>query len=428
MPGLMVAATLLLAMMTPRIDRMIPAGWLSDLPIIFSGAPVNARTVLSTIATSMITIAGVVFSMTIVSLQLASSQFGPRLLRTFLRDTANQVVLGTFVATFLYCIVILPSVDSRTDAIFVPQLSVTIAIVLAVISLGMLVFFIDHVAQSIHADAVIQSVATELDYVIDDLYPANGAENEGLAHAGTGNGMADEEVTPDSLDQATGTVHAPRSGYIRFINRQGLLQVANEMDLVIRLLVLPGAFVMRDQAIASVALHSKASGDYSAEIRQAFGIGTHRTALQDVRFAFEQLSEMAIRALSPGINDPTTATHCVNRIGAGLVRLVERAPERRLCRDEGGTVRVVVERLTLADLLSHTMIPIARNAGRHIEVWTRMLHVLQVSHERSQTDTYRDAIGACGLCVADMAEGSFESTHDIEQLRDAAAWAKAGSD
>ncbi len=145
--------------------------WVDKLGWIYTRGPDGARAVLSTIAGSMITVAGVVFSVTIVALSLASNQFGPRLLRNFMRDRGNQIVLGTFVATYLYCLLVMRTVQGMDGSQFVPHLSVTVAILMAVASLGVLIYFIHHVAVSIQAPELIANVAHELHEAIDRLFP-----------------------------------------------------------------------------------------------------------------------------------------------------------------------------------------------------------------------------------------------------------------
>ncbi len=219
-PSLMVIGAIALAASTPAIDAAIPESWPRAIPLLFSGGAVGARAVLTTIATSMIGVAGVVFSMTIVSLQLASSQFGPRLLRTFLRDRGNQVVLGTFLGTFVYCVVVLPMVDTAGSSVYVPHIAVTIAELQAVVSLAMLVYYINHVAQSIHADAVMHSVGRELESVVDQLFPHEIGDSADECH--------ETVVSEESLRSRPHEVFATRSGYLRF-NRTALRAAAAQL-------------------------------------------------------------------------------------------------------------------------------------------------------------------------------------------------------
>ncbi|MFG0282949.1 MAG: DUF2254 domain-containing protein [Phycisphaerales bacterium JB039] len=409
-PGLMALGAAVLAGLAPAVDGAVSDDLLRRAPFVFSGSPVAARAVLTTIATSMITIAGVVFSMTIVALQLASSQFGPRLLRTFLRDRGNQLVLGAFVAIFLYCILLLPRVDAQEESPFIPHISVTLAVIGALVGLGMLVYFIDHVAQSIHADAIILSVSRELEGVIDELFPESiGAQ------------QPDGEVAPPQA--APALVRASSDGYVRFINGDALLRIAAEADLMVRLEVAPGGYVVHGDVLAHVWPEDSTKEDAVDAIRRGILIGSHRTTLQDVTFAFEQLTEMALRALSPGINDPNTAGHCVDRIGSGLARMVGRPIPSRVRHDEAGAARVIAEPTSLEQVLRSTAEPIARNASVHLPVWLRLMIALQGAHARARREADRVLLGETAARVAEAARTRFESEVDQSRIMAASAWA-----
>ncbi|NNF44305.1 MAG: DUF2254 domain-containing protein [Phycisphaerales bacterium] len=411
LPGLMALGALILGVLAPAADRRIPSDWLLDAPRVFSGNPAGARAILATIATSMITIAGIVFSMTIVSLQLAASQFGPRLLRTFLRDRGNQVVFGTFLATFLYCVLILPTIDGGEDELFVPRIGVTIAVVLAVVGLAMLVYFLNHVAQSIHADAVIAAVGCELDTVIDELFPDSLGED----------GHDEDDGT--TLAGAPMEIEARASGYVRFIDGDALLDVATRHDLTIKVVATVGSFVIEGDDVAHVWPASRQDTDVIAsEICAAVALGTHRTALQDTLFVFEQLVEMAVRALSPGINDPTTAKHCIDRIGTGLCRLVTRRMPSPLRRDENQTVRVIAVPVTVDDILAEAIEPLARHAGVHLTVWLGLLRILDASARRARRPGDRAACLSYARRIAATAHAALENEHDRDRLAEATAF------
>lgn len=411
-PGIIALCALGLASLTLLIDHAAPEEALSGLPLLYSGTPDGARAVLSTIATSVITTAGVVFSMTIVSLQLASSQFGPRLLRTFLRDRGNQIVLGVFVGIFLYCILVLPSVDSSDGSAFVPRIAVTLGVLLATIGLGLLVYFIDHVAQSIHADAVIEAVGAEMDGTIGGLFPEP---------VGEGAPEVDEAAPAREGDGAA--VRAARSGYLRFINGDTLMRTASERGLLVRIEAAPGRYVIEGDVLARVWPGPDLSEESADSVRGAFKLGAHRTTLQDATFAFEQLAEMAVRALSPGINDPATAVHCVDRIGVGLSSLVGRRRPSSLRRDEEGVVRVEAPVVGIREVLESAVEPISRCADVHLAVWIRLLETLGAAHARAAREADRAAISALGRRIAADARARFEHASDAQRIASSSAWA-----
>ncbi|NJM06913.1 DUF2254 domain-containing protein [Candidatus Gracilibacteria bacterium] len=296
-PALMSVAAAILAFVTLFIDARLGEDGLSRLTWLYSGGPEGARSLLSTVASSSITVAGTTFSITIAALSLASSQFGPRLLRNFVRDTGNQVVLGTFVATFLYCLLVVRTVRGLEDNRVVPHLSVTIGVLLAIANLGVLIYFIHHVAMAIRADKVIAAVAHDLDQAVEDLFPAQLGQGLVAQHANQTASVPD--VPPDAQPVAL-----DHDGYLQMIDADMLLGFTTEHDLTVQLLRRPGEFIVADEPIVMVWPQQRLDPDRCNVIRDAFILGGERSAQQDVLFVINQLVEVAARALSPGINDP----------------------------------------------------------------------------------------------------------------------------
>lgn len=341
-----------------------PAGrWIARNDLGYGGSAEGAATMLQTIATSMITIAGVVFSLTLVCLSIASSQFGPRLLRNFMRDAVNQVVLGTFVATFLYCILVMRAVRRADEDLFVPHLSVAVGVILAVASLAVLVFFIHHVARSIQAEALIARVATELDEGIERLFPDR-----------IGEGAADAQAAV--APAAMAPVAARRDGYVQIIDAGALLSAAHEADVVVRIAHRPGDYVMEGEPLAHVHPAGRAGDELKDRIASGFAIGSERTPAQDAAFTLMQLVDIAVRALSPSLNDPFTAVSCVDRIGSALRRLALRElPPLQRCDDEG-TVRIIAPRMDFPTFVALALDPIRRHAREEPIVLARIAAML----------------------------------------------------
>ena len=286
-PAVESLAAVLLFVLTLSIDRAAAHGEIGLPSWVISGSPDAARQILSSLADAIITVVGVVFSIMIVTLTLASSQFGPRMLRTFIGDRGTQVTLGTFVATFFYAMLVLISIG----AAFVPHLSVTMALALTAIDLGVLIYFIHHTATAIQLPEVIASIARDLTSAIE-------AETGGPAeHASTVNGPS-LDVLRARLDRAGQLVTAPPSGYPRFVKHATLVRIAAESGAVIRLHHRPGHFVTEGHPMATV---------WPPEVADAIGrrledvhiTGPLRTLSQDIAFGTDQFVEIAIRALSP---------------------------------------------------------------------------------------------------------------------------------
>ena len=369
LPSLMAAGAVALAIGAVAFDRTVSDRWLHALGWFYGGGAEGASLVLSTIAGSMITIAGVVFSMTLVALSLASSQLGPRLLRNFMRDTSNQVVIGTFVATFIYCLLVLRTIRRDDETAFVPHIAVTVGVLLALFSIAVLIYFIHHVAVSIQTDEVVARVARELFEGIERLFPTQ--IGRGSDPASPPAPMA--ALAPGFNGEAV-PVAAAEDGYVQIVDAHALMALAVESDAVIRLQVRPGDYVIRGQTLALVA----PAGDdaLAARLNRAFVLGNQRTSGQDPEFAILQLVEIALRALSPGINDPFTAVTCVDRLASALCRLARREMPSALREDETGVLRVIVPALSFADLVDASFNQIRQHARRDAAVTLRLLEAI----------------------------------------------------
>jgi uncharacterized membrane protein len=342
-PTLMSAGAALLAFVMLAVDARLTNDLLDSLGWVYGGGPEGARSLLSTVASSAITVAGTTFSITIAALSLASSQFGPRLLRNFVRDTGNQVVLGTFVATFLYCLLVVRTVRGLEDVRVVPHLSVTVGVLLAIANLGVLIYFIHHVATAIRADQVVAVVARDLDGAVDELFP----EQLGHGLVAQAGEPAEPPVPPDACEVAL-----DKDGYLQLVDAGSLMALAGQRELVVRLLRRPGDFVIAGEAAALIWPAARADDACRAAIRDALILGSERSAQQDALFAVDQLVEVAARALSPGVNDPFTAIVCIDRLGAALCRVARRPlPDGRRF-DEQGRLRVIAEPVRFSELVS----------------------------------------------------------------------------
>lgn len=364
-PSAMTLGVIALSVLAVAMDERVeePVAWL------WTGTPEGARAVLSTLASSMITVAGVVFSVTMVTLALASSQFGPRLLRSFMRDRGDQIVLGTFVATFVYSIMVLRTVHSLENDTFIPHISVTIAIVLAVLSVGVLIYFIHHVATSIQANNLIAVVAGELNAAIETLLAAN--------EASRGDRSSKDPELPCDFDDNAQCVPASADGYIQSIDEDALLREAEKGEVIIVLRHRPGDFLRKGDLLADVYPATGCTKKLAKKIKDLIFIGKYRTPVQDLRYGIHQLVEIALRALSPGINDPFTAATCLDWLGAALGRLAKADFATRCRYDEGGGLRVVMENDNFDDLVDAAFTQIRESGKSHIRIAVRLLDTIR---------------------------------------------------
>lgn len=361
-PALIVAAAVGLAFALPEIDERLDT--VDLLGFIFTGSTGGARGLLGAIATAVLGVAGTTFSITIAVLTLTSSQFGPRLLRHFMRDRGSQLVLGVFLGTFVYALLVMRTIRDEDGAEFVPNLAVTTAVLLAVASVALLVYFIHHIAASIQASRVIALVASELSTAIDRLYPT---------HVGAAPANPRDWSWPRG--ELPTTVLATGSGYLQGVNGESLLEIADREHRVIELLHRPGDFVAERTPLFRVG-GVPPDESLAREIRSALSLGERPSPAQDVGFPLQQLAEIAVRALSSGINDPGTAVMCIDRLGAALGVLAGREFPSPLRESDEGRVRVIAPRPDFADLLGLAFDQIRRYGRGDAEVMQRLVTVL----------------------------------------------------
>lgn len=329
-PALMALAAIVLSQVTVRLDHSYGADWMTDSEWVTLNQPEGARALLATVAGSMITVTGVTFSLTILAVSYATSHFGPRLLDNFMHDRGNQFTLGTFVATFLYCLMVLRSVRTGSDqgittTMFVPHISVLVAIGLTVTSVGVLIYFIHHIPESINISNVLDRISQQVATKIEEIYPEESDQS------------ATKIEPADDTDQPV--VPSPRSGYLQGIDERELMDFTTQSNAVVELLVEPGDFLLRGQPIARV--RCKAAEAECKKLASSFAIGRSRTPTQDIHFLLHQFVEVAARALSPGVNDPFTAIQCIDQLGRAMINFSHRKLPPRYLRDDAGTVRVI---------------------------------------------------------------------------------------
>ena len=358
-PSLMSLSAIVLSFGMIYLDGLIDSAWMDRVSWLYANKPDGARALLSTIAGSMITVAGVTFSITIASVVYATGQFGPRLLRNFMQDRGNQVTLGTFIATFLYCLLVLRTIRAADEPVsgavpaadvvgaFVPHVAILAGLVLTLASVGVLIFFIHHVPDSIHISNVIAGVGRELNRKIETLFP----QTIGQAPPGE-DGRDGKADVPDGFFDEAQPILADGNGYVEYIDNGGLLKIAKEHDLVLRVEYRPGDFVSEGMALIYAWPAARLEDEVARQLRRTFAWGRKRTQVQDALFLVNELVEIAGRALSPGINDPFTAINCLDWLGSALAKLARRDFPEPYRYDEAGRLRVIAYSLDFEDCAS----------------------------------------------------------------------------
>ncbi|TDQ33067.1 DUF2254 domain-containing protein [Zeaxanthinibacter enoshimensis] len=378
--------------------------------LVFSGSADSARSVLSTISGAMIGVAGTVFSLTLVALTLASSQFGPRLLNNFMHDRLNQVVLGTYIATYVYCLLVLNSVSQNDSLQFIPTISVFMAILATVANIILLIVFIHHIAISIQADRVIADISSSLSRNMKTLFPDQ---------LGEGN----EKPTPN-LDeirnkfQQNSVLLAGEGGYLQYVDEGLVTEIASELDILLLLQIRPGAFVVEHQQIGEIySLAPISPGDLD-RIQDAFIYGQSRTTQQDAEFSIHQMVEIAARALSPGINDPFTAISCVDNLCSTLCYLTRVQFPLPYRYDEENVLRVVTDSLTFEGMLNAAFNQIRQFAVGSPSVMIRLVEALKTIHTLSEDQEQREAVERHTRMIVRAAEKHFDEKNDLQDLKE----------
>jgi uncharacterized membrane protein len=407
-PTLEVVCAAALFAATYLIDRAAYRGALTLPAWVSSGSADSARQILTAIAAAVITVVGVVFSITIVALTLASTQFGPRMLRNFIRDRVTQFTLGTFVATFFYAILTLVSIAPGPHGNFVPHLSITVTLMLVVVDLGILILFIDHISKSIQLPQVIASIAGDLSRAIEAEIPT-------YRDAGRKAGPSVSEIAV-RMDDRGGIVRTQNSGYLQFVRLDTLMGIASRTNSVVRLNLRPGHFVAAGQPLATV-WPPDAAAKVARALDRAHATGPHRTLTQDLSFAIDQLVEIAIRALSPAVNDTFTALTCIDWLGDSLCKICDRWNPITVHRDAAGGLRVITVAVSDQRLIERAVEKI-RQAGRGMPaVMIRQLDALARVMEHTQTELQRDTVSGQATMILQASEVSVLEERDRADIR-----------
>ncbi len=385
-PAIAVLVALAIGTALPALDATVDGKLPESVSaLLFSGGPDAARAVLQAIAGSLITVTSLTFSLTVVTLQLASSQFSPRVLRTFAADKFVHYTLALFMSAFAFALTVLRSVRSSDGASpgFVPEISVTVAFLLSIASILGLVLFLAHLTREIRAETMMQKVADETLAALNRNFPEDQGPHHNIPAAG-----------PRAI-----RLESTRTGFLTSVDRAELLRLAVAEDVVIRMDALPGTSLVEGVPFATAwPLDSRTELDAATEERlgkrsnAAIYTGSERTQVQDVAFGFRQLVDVAARALSPGVNDPTTAVHVLGHLSGLLCRVLGRMPGTRCLVDEQNVVRVILGLPDMADFLELSLAQPRLYGVSDPAVAMRMLKLLQEVSWCDRAGTHRPEI------------------------------------
>jgi uncharacterized membrane protein len=404
-PGLVVVGLAVLALALIELDaRLLPSG----VPLLFDGSGSGARSILGTVATAIATTAGVVFSITIVTLQLVSSQFTPRALRGFLEDRVSQLAAGTFVGTFVYCLLVLRVVRDQeaTSGTYVPA-----------VALAVLLVFVHHTSTSIQVASIAARTARDVAATVTRLFPEPFGEGQAID---AGSVREQWRAVGDRVD-----VHASRSGFVQFIEVAGIegrVPPGTRVELRVR----PGDFVVAGRAVAVIFMppSERGAAEARAAVARAIIIEDERDSAQDVDYGLQRLADIAVRALSPGVNDPGTAVTCIEYVAVVMDVLAGRADPaavRRLDRD----VELLAEPRPFSTYLETAFVAIGREAVRMPSVAETLLRAMTRCAHAAATAGARDRAQALLAAAEDVGRSALQHAElDDDRARLATALAR----
>ena len=384
-PTAAIALALGLAVVLPELDQILEDGE-QPLAYVFGGGPSAARTMLSTIASSLISVTTLLFSLTIVTLQLASSQYSPRLLQTFVRDRVVQVCLGVLLGTFVYALVVLRTVRSADESgagAFVPRLSVTVAVVLALASVAALVTFLSHQTRQLRVETMMRDVHVE-----------SGETIRRICRQLVEDDQADTPL-PD-VPQRARPVLARHSGFYVQVAEAQLLKVATDCGAVLLLVPRPGDAVIDGTPVAWAWTDEPSADppldDLGAAVEEHLRLSHERSEVGDPSYGLRKLVDIAARALSPGINDPTTAVHALSHISDLLGLVGTRDAWHRRTSDDSGRERLLATSWEFDSLLDLAVTQIRYYGREDPTVLVRLFGLLAEVAWRARSHTQRAAV------------------------------------
>lgn len=376
----------------------------------FVNSPDSARSILSTISGAMMGVAGTVFSITLVALTLASSQFGPRLIKNFMYVRLNQIVLGAYISTYLYCLLVLNAVQGGEEYAFIPSISILVAIVAAIANIILLIVFIHQIAISLQADKVVSDISDFISIQVKKLFP----EKIGEAEESEKNIDVSAAI---SAYQKHISIKSPKSGYIQYIDQETLVKIMAKNNSLFELYFRPGGHLVEGVEIGVLHTHEDWEKDVLENIFRQLEIGKLKTPQQDLEFSIHQIVEIAARALSPGINDPYTAIACIDNLTAAMSYLAQAKFPSKYLFDEEENLRTVANRLEFEGVLDAAFHQIRQYSGGSPAVIIRLMEALTTIHQFTNNESHIKSVLKHARMVLNIGQQTIQEKNDLQDLR-----------
>jgi uncharacterized membrane protein len=409
LPVLIIWFTIFLSIGLLSLDNSIAIkqeGWVRFFLVSSSD---SARSILSTISGAMIGVAGTVFSVTLVALTLASSQYGSRLIKNFMYVRLNQVVLGTYISTYLYCLIVLNAITDSNSYTFIPSISILVAIFAAIVNIILLIIFIHQIAVSIQADRVISDISVLISKQIKTLFPEE-----------MGDELEDEENTNASAAisgyQKKVFIKSPKTGYLEYIDSEILIEILTKHNSLLELYHRPGSFLVKGCQIGALYSNTDWEEDFLRNLLDQFIIGKTKTSQQDLEFSIHQMVEIAARALSSGVNDPYTAISCIDNLTAIICSLAKaKFPSKYRFGDEG-KLRVIADVLDFEGVLDAAFNQIRQFSEGSTAVMIRLMEALITILYFTEKESHNKAVIEHAKMVLRLGNETIKEKNDLNDL------------
>lgn len=415
MPGLMIAVSIALAVVLIEIDSRVKTEWLENFPRIFGLGADGSRGMLTAIASSMLTVAALAFSLTLSAVTQASAQFTPRIFRNFMRDRANQFILGYFVSVFAYCLIVLRTIRGGDEIKFVPSFSVMFGLALALGGILVLIYFIHHIADSLQITTILYNITDDTKKAVEKIFPTKMGE------------AASEEQQTETREmkenQNPEKIPALKAGYVQSVDTDDLLEFADSHRILLRMRRGIGQFTATGATLAEIVpdvetpdKQFRADEEKVREINEFFSIDRHRTIEQDVGFGIRQIVDIALKALSPGVNDTTTAINCIDNLGEIVGEIAERKMPERV-RSKDGTPRVVAVAPDFEDFVETAFDQIRISGKGKQAIFERLLETMMFIAERAAGNGRRRALERQIELIGEFAAETLQTEYEKEKAR-----------
>lgn len=409
-PVIIIVLAVLLSVGFVSLDNFISIPYDGWIRFFLVNSSDSARSILSTISGAMIGVAGTVFSVTLVALTLASSQFGPRLIKNFMYVRLNQVVLGAYISTYLYCLIVLTAIKDSNDYTFIPSISILVAIFAAIINIILLIIFIHKIAVSIQADRVISDISDLISKQVETIFPVKVGDDLKKVK------NFDKDVAIAAYQKNT-SITSPESGYLQYIDSEFLLEIIASNQSLFVLKNRPGSFLVKGGEIGVLYSNEDWKEKTISKLHRQFVFGKVKTSEQDIEFSIHQMVEIAARALSPGVNDPFTAIACIDNLTATMCYLVKAEFPSKYRVDEEGKLRIIADVLDFEGVLNAAFNQIRQFSEGSTAVIIRLMEALITIYNFTNDKSDKQAILKHAKMVLRLGKETIKEENDLNDLK-----------